>query len=84
MVKLRLTPVTGAVTVTALVAVLPPSWVETVIVALPAATAATTPLLFTVATPELLLDHVKSLSGNKARMDRDDLPPDYNGTGKMQ
>ena len=25
----------------------------------------------------------KSLSGNKVRMDRDDLPPDYNGTGKV-
>ena len=26
---------------------------------------------------------IKSLSGNKARMDGDDLPPDYDGTGKM-
>jgi len=25
----------------------------------------------------------KSLSGNKAWMDGDDLPPDYDGTGKM-
>ena len=37
------------------VAVLPPSWVVTVIVAVPAATAVTKPLAFTLAIPLLLL-----------------------------
>ena len=32
---------------------------------------------------DLLRDGIKSLSGNKARMDGDDLSPDYDGTGKM-
>ena len=50
------TPVTGTLavdTVTALVAVKPPSWVVTVMVALPAATAVTSPEEFTVATEVL-------------------------------
>src|SRR5687767_5578428 len=49
------------VTVIADVAVLPPSCVVTVIVALPAATPVTRPLLLTVATEELLVDHVTVL-----------------------
>jgi hypothetical protein len=52
--RFKLTPVTGAVTVTVLLAVLPPSWVDTVMVAFPPPTAVTTPLL-TVATLVLLL-----------------------------
>ncbi len=59
----RITPVTGmvfGVTVTEQVAVLPPSTVATVIVAVPAATAITTPFV-TVATEGLLLDQVTSL-----------------------
>ena len=46
------------VMVTAQVAVLPPSAVVTVIVEIPAATAVTTPLLLTVATPVLLDDQL--------------------------
>jgi hypothetical protein len=58
--RFKSTPVTEPVTVTALLAVLPPSTVLTVMVAFPAPTAVTTPL-FTVATPVLLLDHVTFL-----------------------
>ena len=50
-VGLTLTPVTEVGrTVMALVAVLPPSWVVTVMVALPRATPVTSPVLLTVAT----------------------------------
>jgi hypothetical protein len=59
-VLFSVTPVTGWVTVTIQVAVCPPSAVLTVIVALPGATAVTTPL-FTVAMPEGLIDHVTFL-----------------------
>ena len=55
-VGFTLTPVTGiitALTVMALVAVLPPSCVVTVMVALPAATPVTRPVLLTVATDVL-------------------------------
>ena len=52
----------GAVTVTAQVAVLPPSVVVTVIVAEPAATAVTLPLASTVATEVLSLDQETVLS----------------------
>ena len=64
-VLLRLTPVTetlAAVTVTVQVAVLPPSLVLTVIVAVPAAFAVTTPEEETVATDALLEDQVTDLS----------------------
>ena len=64
-VLLRLTPVTGmtfALTVTAQDAVLPPSIVLTVIVALPADLAMTTPVEDTSTTEELLDDHVTDLS----------------------
>jgi len=56
-VLFRLTPVTGVITVTAQVAVWLPSFVLTVIVALPEAMAVTRPLL-TVATALLLVSHV--------------------------
>ena len=49
-VRFRVTPVTGVLTVTAQVAVLPPSAVVTVMVALPFATAVTLPVWSTVAT----------------------------------
>jgi hypothetical protein len=58
------TPVTGteaAVTVTLQVAVLLPSTVVTVIIALPAPMKLTTPAADTVATDELLVDHVTAL-----------------------
>ena len=64
-VLFRLTPVTDTVaafTVTAHVAVLAPSFVVTVIVAVPAAFAVTTPLEDTVATVVLLDFHVTDLS----------------------
>jgi len=60
---LRVTPVTDTgidVTVTAQVAVLLPSWVVTVMLAVPAATPTTVPPL-TCATAVLLLDHVTFL-----------------------
>lgn len=57
----RLTPVTETVTDTVQVAVNPPSAVVTVMVALPAPTAVTRPLLLTVATAVLLLLHVTDL-----------------------
>lgn len=60
-VLLRLTPVTGTVTVTAQVAVLLPSAVVTMIVAVPAATAVTFPAVETVATLVLLLLQVTFL-----------------------
>ena len=60
-VLLRLTPVTGTVTVTAQVAVLLPSAVVTVIVAVPDATAVTFPEVETVATLVLLLLQVTFL-----------------------
>jgi len=52
-VVLRVTPVTAtlALTTTAHTAVLPPSWVVAVMTAVPAATADTTPVELTVATP---------------------------------
>ena len=62
---LSVTPVTwtiGFFTVTAHVAVFPPSSVFTVIVALPAETAVTRPFASTVATALLLLDQVTLLS----------------------
>jgi hypothetical protein len=55
------TPVTGTTTVTAHVAVLRPSCVVAVIAAAPAATAFTTPVAVTVATPALLLDQATAL-----------------------
>ena len=64
-VLFRLTPVTdtlAAVTVTVHVAVLPPSFVLTVIVAVPAALAVTTPEEDTVATDVLLEVQVTDLS----------------------
>ena len=60
-VLFRLTPVTGTVTVTAQVAVLLPSAVVTVIVAVPDATAVTFPAVETVATLVLLLLQVTFL-----------------------
>ena len=60
-VLFRLTPVTGTVTVTAQVAVLLPSVVVTVIVAVPAAPAVTFPAVETVATLVLLLLQVTFL-----------------------
>ena len=60
-VLFRLTPVTGTVTVTAQVAVLLPSAVVTVIVAVPAAPAVTFPAVETVATLVLLLLQVTFL-----------------------
>jgi hypothetical protein len=60
-VKFRLTPVTATVivdTVTAQVAVYPPSTVVTVIVVFPAATPDTNPLELTVAYPVASLVHV--------------------------
>ena len=62
--RVRETPVTGTAdvsTVTAQAAVLPPSAVVTVMLALPFATAVTTPVWSTVATPELLEAHVTVL-----------------------
>jgi len=53
--KARLVPVDGALTVTILVSVNPPSIVVALIVALPAAIAVTSPSLFTVAMDVLLL-----------------------------
>jgi hypothetical protein len=67
LVLLRLTPATGTpiealgITVTPHVAILPPSAVFTVIVALPMVFPVTTPLELTVATAALLLDHVTVL-----------------------
>ena len=62
-VLLRLTPVTVmGLTVTAQVAVLLPSVVLTVIVAVPTAMAVTTPEVETVATDVLLEVHVTDLS----------------------
>jgi hypothetical protein len=58
---LKVTLAVGVLTVTVQVAVLPPSAVLTVIVALPAATALTTPLDDTVATEVALLLHVTAL-----------------------
>jgi hypothetical protein len=55
---LRETLLTAVVTVTARVAVKPPSAVVTVMAALPFATAVTRPVLLTVATPVLFEDHV--------------------------
>ena len=61
-VLFRLTPVTATgVTVTCAVAVLLPSAVLTVTVAVPAATPVTNPLVLTVAIPVLLLVHVTDL-----------------------
>ena len=61
-VLFRETPVTGTLTVTEQDAVLPPSLVVTVIVALPPAFAVTTPVAETVATEVLLEDQVTDLS----------------------
>jgi hypothetical protein len=61
LVLLRLTPVTGVVTVIAEVAVKPPSAVVTVIVAVPVATAVTRPVELTVATVVALLDQVRAV-----------------------
>ena len=55
------TPVTEVLTVMLQVAVWPPSTVFTVIVAFPAFTAFTRPVLLTVATAVLLLDQVTAL-----------------------
>ena len=60
-VLFSVTPVTRCSTVIVLVAECPPSAVVTVIVAVPGAMAVTNPLAFTVATAELLLDHVTFL-----------------------
>ena len=60
-VLLRETPVTGTVTVTVQVAVLEPSAVVTVIVAVPAVTAVTLPSESTVATEVLELFHVTAV-----------------------
>ena len=62
LVGLMVTPVTATVvTVMAQVAVLLPSWVVTVMVAVPAATAVTRPLVFTVAIAVLLDDQLTVL-----------------------
>lgn len=62
LVGLIVTPVTATVvTVTAQMAVLLPSWVVTVTVAVPAATAVTRPLVFTVAIAVLLDDQLTVL-----------------------
>jgi hypothetical protein len=59
--RLTLVTATGALTVTAHVAVFPPSAVVTVIVVVPTATGVTTPVLLTVATPGLELVHATAV-----------------------
>jgi len=75
---LKLTPVTETTTVTAQVAVLPPSTVVTVMIAVPAATALTRPELETVATLALLADQVTArfvaLTGKMLAVRRSVLP----------
>ncbi len=61
LVLFSVTPVTEVLTVTSQVAVLPPSAVVTLIVAVPFAFAVTTPSLVTVATPVSLLLHITFL-----------------------
>jgi hypothetical protein len=59
--KVTLNDIEGILTVTGQVAVIPASWVVTVIIAVPLATAVTVPSLSTVATPGLVLPHIKVL-----------------------